>query len=88
MVTLVRHDLTDRLDEGKNVVERSDMEFHPAMNMPDILQLVGTVLDGDPPDDAVDLVPLGKEQIGQIGTVLAGNTGNKSSFNGHILRSS
>ena len=42
------------------------MKFHTLMEMPDILQLVGAVLDSGPPDDTVNLVTFGEQHIGKI----------------------
>ena len=58
MVAFVGLYIFHDLYQGKNVIQGSNMQFYFAQEMLNILQFVFGILNGDPPNDAVDLVPL------------------------------
>src|SRR6185369_2791240 len=77
VIALVGNHVLHRLYDGEDIIEGSHMQVDPVDEMDDVLQFVGSVLNGGPPDDAVNLVPLGQEQFRKIRAVLSGKAGDE-----------
>src|SRR5439155_22247013 len=60
--------------------ERAGVQPDAIEQVADAAQAMLRIFDGDPPDNAVDLVSFCEQQLGQIRTVLARNSRNEGSF--------
>ncbi|CAN0919023.1 hypothetical protein LINGRAHAP2_LOCUS31213 [Linum grandiflorum] len=84
VVDFVRANGVEPAAEGGGVGEISVMELHPGL-----VGVVGVDVDvvdslsvevGGPPDEAVNLVALVEEELGEVGAVLAGDSGDQSNL--------
>ena len=75
-----------RLDNGVDAgvaFQGGSVERDLFKQVPDAAKTMLRVFNCDAADDTVNLVALGQEEFSEIGTVLAGNAGNKGSFAQH-----
>jgi len=68
----------DGIGERRLVEQVGRHELEPIDQMRDPLVGGG----GAPSDDADDAVPLGEQQLGEVGAVLAGDAGDESRWHG------
>ena len=76
IINLVRLDLADNANQAGGVGQVTVMQGNLVHDMVN----TGGVGDGSAADNAVNLVALLQQKLRQVGTVLAGDTGNKCFF--------
>src|SRR5690348_6047248 len=85
MIAFIGLDLGNDFEDAGDTLDGGGMERHPIANAAEPREAVGRILEGHAANRAVDLVPPGDEELGEVGAVLAGYAGDKGAFRHEVM---